>query len=288
MHRKKAIAAILGVALLILACDLTINLPTRREQTMPLVTEEIRIPPPENVEAVADVDLGFFGGTFLLNPGSSDALISGTISYNIDALKPSVRIEDTRVKITQEDDLGNLIPRLGDDIENNWDLKIGPFPMDLRISAGGYKSEMELGGLSLRSLRISEGAADTSLSFSSPNLVEMENLRYDTGASKSVITGLSNANFSRMNLSSGAGDYTLDFTGVLQRDATVVIKTGLSNIEIIVPEGIAAQVMVTGGLSNVNVHDAWEVSGNVYTNSGEGPRLVISVEMGAGNLELRN
>jgi hypothetical protein len=160
--------------------------------------------------------------------------------------------------------------------------------MDLSISAGGYQSEMELGGMSLHSLRISEGAADTNASFSSPNLVEMETLRYDTGASKSEFTGLSNANFSRMDFSSGAGDYTLDFSGELQRDAIVVIKSGLSNIEIIVPEGMAAQVTVSGGLSNVNVHDAWEGSGGVYTNSGKGPRLVISVEIGAGNLELRN
>lgn len=288
MFKNKIAIAILAIAWLTLACNLTINLPAGRQPTVPLITEEIRIPLPDEAGVVADVNLSFFGGRFRLNPGNAEALITGTISYNVEALKPTIDIADAQVSIAQEDDLGSLFPRLGDEIKNEWDLKLGPFPMNLRISAGGYQSEMELGGLSLHSLRISEGAADTSLSFSSPNLVEMDTLRYDTGASKSELSGMGNANFSRMEFSSGAGDYILDFSGELQRDAIVVIKTGLSNTEIIVPEGMAARVTVSGGLSNVNVHDAWEGSGEVYTNSGEGPRLEISVEMGAGNLELKN
>lgn len=255
---------------------------------MSLITEEIRVPPPDDKDVVTEVNLSFFGGRFQLKPGDTEALISGTINYNVETLKPTISITDAQVNITQEDDLGSLLPRLGNNIRNEWDLKLGPFPMDLRISAGGYQSEMELGGLSLHSLRISEGAADTTLSFSSPNLVEMETLRYETGASKSEFRGLCNANFHRIEFSSGAGDYTLDFSGELQRDAIVVIKTGFSNLEVIVPEGRASRVTVSGGLSNVNVHDAWEGSGGIYTNSGEGPGLEISVEMGAGNLELRN
>ena len=54
------------------------------------------------------------------------------------------------------------------------------------------------------------------------------------------MTGLANANFSTMIFSSGAGDYTLDFSGDLQRDATVTITTGLSNLKLVVPKGVAA------------------------------------------------
>lgn len=91
-----------------------------------------------------------------------------------------------------------------------------------------------------------------------------------------------------MDFSSGAGDYSLDFSGELQQDATMVIKTGLSNIRIIVPESKAAQVTVTGGLSNVEVNGLWKTSGNVHTLPGEAAQITISVEMGAGNLILNN
>ena len=115
----------------------------------------------------------------------------------------------------------------------------------------------------------------------------MDTLRYDTGASQATLTGLANANFQDMDFRSGAGDYRLDFSGDLQQDADVSIKSGLSSIVIIVPEGTPATVHFEGGLVNVERSGSWRMSGGLYTLSGEGPELTITVEMGAGNLELR-
>jgi hypothetical protein len=159
--------------------------------------------------------------------------------------------------------------------------------MELDISAGGYRGEFELGGVPIHELRIAEGAADTRVSFSEINPVEMDTLRYDTGASRATLTGLANANFKEMDFRSGAGDYRLDFSGQLQQDAHVSIKSGLSSIVIIVPEGTPATVRFEGGLTNVDLDGDWRMSGGRYTLPGEGPELTITVEMGAGNLELR-
>jgi hypothetical protein len=90
-----------------------------------------------------------------------------------------------------------------------------------------------------------------------------------------------------MELVSGAGNFTLDFSGDLLRDASVSIKSGLSNVTVIVPEGTAARLRVTGGLSNVDAEGGWRNDGNEYVLEGEGPELTFTVEMGAGNLELR-
>jgi hypothetical protein len=120
------------------------------------------------------------------------------------------------------------------------------------------------------------------------NPIEMDTLRYDTGASRASLSGLANANFKVMDFRSGAGDYRLDFSGELLQNADVSIKSGLSSIVIVVPEGTPATVRFEGGLTNVDVGGEWRTSGNVYTLSGEGPELTISIEMGAGNLELRN
>jgi hypothetical protein len=88
-----------------------------------------------------------------------------------------------------------------------------------------------------------------------------------------------------MEFTGGAGNYTFDFSGQLQRDASVTIQAGLSNVTLVIPTGLPVQVTVNG-LSNVTRDSSWNQNGNMYTQSGTGSQLVILVEMGAGNLTL--
>jgi hypothetical protein len=165
-------------------------------------------------------------------------------------------------------------------------LKLGDTPMDLTIESGAYDGTFELGELSLNSLTIKDGAANVGIAFSDPNLVEMSTFKYETGASNLKITGLANANFSIFDFSSGAGDYTLDFSGELQRDASIKISSGLSNIIVIVPEGVDAVVTVDSGASNISAGSGWSQNGNIYKQKGEGPTLTFVIEVGAGNVTL--
>jgi hypothetical protein len=73
----------------------------------------------------------------------------------------------------------------------------------------------------------------------------------------------------------------------LQRDAYVDISTGLSNLVIAVPKGTSARISLEGALSNVNIGDDWEMSAGDYVHPGGGPMLDITIDIGAGNLELR-
>jgi hypothetical protein len=116
----------------------------------------------------------------------------------------------------------------------------------------------------------------------------MDTLRYETGASSVRLSRLSNANFERLEFKGGAGEYKLDFSGDLQRDATVTIDAGVSSVVVIVPQNVNARLLFDGGLTNVDLSGAWERDGNDYIQPGEGPRLTINVNMGAGSLELRN
>lgn len=286
MYRIKLLAVIAALAFTTLACTFTFNSQVQGVSVGSMETFEIEVPVPDSDE-VSRVSIEFGAGELNLSPGADGLLVSGTATYNVDEFKPKVYVTDSRVKISQQVDDINLIPILGDEIKNKWDLELGNSPIELDISAGGYKGEFELGGVPLQELRIAEGAADTSLSFSAVNPVEMNTLRYDTGASKASLSGLANANFKTMDFRSGAGDYRLDFSGELLQDADVSIKSGLSRIVIVVPEGTPATVRFEGGLTNVDVGGEWRMSGSVYTLSGEGPELTISIEMGAGNLELR-
>jgi hypothetical protein len=284
MFSKTLFFALTALALVTMACGFTVNIPVNEFKAGPTRTTEIFVESPD--ASMADVRLEFGAGQLDVSPGAGDALISGEATYNLDELEPVIDVDDERVRVSTGDRDFTGIPRLGDDLENSWDLELGDMPMDLVINAGAYQGEYELGGLSLNSLDVADGAADVRMRFSEPNQVEMESLRYITGASNVRLIGLANANFSSMVFRGGAGDYVLDFSGELQRDAVVTIESGISRVVLRVPENSNAVVRFKGGLSSVQVSGDWQSSGSQYSVEGEGPQLIINVDLGAGSLEL--
>jgi hypothetical protein len=68
----------------------------------------------------------------------------------------------------------------------------------------------------------------------------------------------------------------------------VSVDTGFSSVKIIVPSGVSAQVSFEGGFSNVDLRGNWERSGSEYVNPGDGPQITVTIQAGAGNLELSN
>ena len=286
MYPIKALAAIAALSVAMLACTFTFDSQMRGVTIGDTETTEIEVPAPDS-EQITKVKFEFGAGELFVAPGSNKSLISGTAEFNVEEFEPEVSVTERRVRVSQQVDDINLIPVFGQDLKNRWDLSLGSFPMELEVAAGGYMGKFELGGIPLHELHIAEGAASSELTFSEPNPVEMDLLRYDTGASQATLTGLANANFRDMEFRSGAGDYRLEFSGELQRDADVSVKSGLSNIVIVVPEGTPATVYIEGGLANVTRSGSWRMDGGGYTLPGEGPELTITVELGAGNLELR-
>jgi hypothetical protein len=97
---------------------------------------------------------------------------------------------------------------------------------------------------------------------------------------------LGNANFASLEFDSGAGNYTLDFSGQLRRNASVHIGTGVSNLTLVIPAGIPTQITVKGAASNVTSNSDWSRNGNVYSQSGTGPQLTMVIEIGAGNITI--
>ncbi|MDP2974574.1 MAG: toast rack family protein [Anaerolineales bacterium] len=279
---RKLFPAMLILALLVTACDLHISLPIT-VTTGPTMTDEISVLPPDSSKPVA-LTLAFGAGTLSLSPGSN-ALVSGTATYNIPDFKPDVTVTGSSVRVEQGNYKLTSIPDFSK-IKNEWELKLGSAPMDLTIEAGAYKAEYELGGLALTNLTVKDGASAVKLTFSAPNKAEMGMLRYETGASNVTLSGLANANFAMLKFNSGAGNYTLDFSGGLMRDASVSVETGVSNMTLVIPAGVPVQLTVESGLSNVNIPEGWAKNGNVYTQTGSGPALTIIVEIGAGNLTI--
>ena len=275
----KIISAILVLAFASMACGFSINLPDR-PKAGPEVEEAITVPDPKSDET--RLMLSFGAGKLTLSSGlEGENLVEGTAIYNVEDLKPTINENGNSIEIRQ----GNFksLP-IFEDMKNEWDLKLSNTPLDLTVEAGAYEGKLELGGLSLKSLTVQDGASNVDISFTEPNQTEMSILRYQTGASDVKLTGLANANFSTLHFSGGAGNYTLDFSGELQRDAVVTVESGLGNLSIIVPDDVDAVVTVEGAALNVNHGSGWAKNGKEYTQSGSGPTLTIVVKMAAGNL----
>jgi hypothetical protein len=281
---RKLLPVILVLALSTIACGFHINIPINTVTPGPMQTDQINIPLPADPTQIENLSLGFGAGTLKIRPGAS-AVVSGTAQYNIADFKPIVTVNGSTARIEQGNWHLKGIPDLSN-IKNTWDLTLGKQPLNLSIEAGAYHAEYQFGGLALTNLTVKDGASDVKMDFDSPNLSEMSLLSYETGASNVSLTGLGNANFSSLLFHSGAGNFTLDFTGSLKQNGSVDIETGVSNTTLVIPSGVPAQLTVEGGLSNVTFGSSWSKSGNLYTQSGSGPQLTIVVKIGAGNLTL--
>jgi N-terminal domain of toast_rack, DUF2154 len=286
MNRKMIFLALTALALASLACSITINLPPTQVKTGPTVSEDIKVPFLSDPQATADVKLQFGAGNLNLQSGATTELISGTAKYNVADLKPTVTTNGNNITIEQGNLKLNGIPLINQNIVNNWTLSLANKPMNLTINAGAYKGTFELGGLSIKELAVTDGAAQVELSFSNPNQVVMSSLDYSTGASEVTLKGLANANATSMTFKSGAGSYTLDFSGQLSQDMTVTIESGVSTVTVIVPTGMSANVTTTSNLVTVNANGGWQQHGNSYQLSGSGHTINIDAKIGAGTLKL--
>ena len=272
------------VLLTSLACSFGIPSVSQLE-TGPL--ETLTLNEPRSSANVLDLTFDVAFGKFNLTNGSEE-LLDGEIRYNVAAWEPIVVRKEGSLTISQ--DAGDYTRQgfPGEDVVNAWDFRLGSVPMNLTVSAGAYDASMDLSGLPLRRLTVQDGAGDVEVRFDEVNPETMDRLSYQTGASEISFIGLANANFAEMNFNGGAGQYSFDFSGNLQRDAVITIDVGLSTVRIIVPSGVAAQVDVDGAAEKTFALGAWQTEGDSYVNPGAGSQLTIKVNVGAGNVHLAN
>lgn len=280
MKITRAISLIL-IAAVLLGCSLTVNVPTI---TTGKTNEYTFAQPVPSGASETNISIEMGGGRLNISGGATDVL-EGSVVYNVDEWKPSLSVNNDNLVLSQNNTKNVGIP--SGNIKNDWNLTLGATPISLKISAGAYEGTLDLGGLSLTNLEISDGASKATVRFSSKNPVEMQQFKYKTGASEVKLLGLANANTSEFTFESGAGSYTLDFSGTLAKDMSTEINSGLSQVKIIVPESTNTVVNITGGLSNVDLNGTWTTNGTQYKSEGtSGPLLTINVNMAVGNLVL--
>lgn len=284
----KVVILSLLLAITLSGCGINIEFPFKTEsKTGETVTESIQVPVP-NLNPPLDVNISFGAGKMTLLPNPGPDLLSGTVTYNVADFKPEIIVDDTGVTLKQGNLKINAVPTINDSIKNEWNVAITNHPIELSIKAGAYSGDFEFGGLALTDLHVTDGASNVNLKFSTPNTSLMNAFRYETGASNITMEKLGNANFQTMIFQSGAGNYSLDFSGVFQHDTSVFIETGLSRLIISVPEGVQAEVNFEGPFSKVITSGNWQESGDEYILEGQGPKLIFTIETKAGTVTLKH
>jgi hypothetical protein len=275
-----------------LACSFSTNIGVERVDTGPTVVEDIDIDAPES-DGTARFLLQIGFGEVNIRPGGHEAMVSGTVTYNVDRYPPQVRTEGSTAILQQgdEDDFDGTnitVPDFGDDeVIYDFDLTLGSMPMILEINAGATETDVDLGGLAIEELTMSQGAAEVYLTFSELNQAEMSSMVFNAGAGELRLEGLANANADTMRFSGGAGEYWLSFDGDLQGEMDVTVDAGVGQLTIVVPAGSSAVIEYEGGVSNVDTSGGWSQSGDTFQLEGEGPTITMRVSVGVGELNLR-
>jgi len=278
---KRLIIAIVVLVLSSFACSLQ-NIEMRTIETQEVVIAESL--PDNNNET--ELVFQMSGGKFVLNPGAQ-GLVNGTITYNVEQWEPEFTRSNNTYKITQVDPF-RLSGIPSGDVVNRWEFGLTTaLPLNISVTGGASDNEFNFSGLQISQLAITQGASETDIRFDVPNPIVMKDFTFKTGASSADIYGLINANFERMSMSAGAGDYKLDFSGTLTHDVYVEIKAGVSNMSITIPSSMKVVVNNTGAISNINTTGTWMLTDNTYTTLNEGYTLTIDLNMAVGNVNLK-
>lgn len=136
-------------------------------------------------------------------------------------------------------------------------------PLDLDLEFGGTQSTLDLGGMSLQSLRLDCGATEAMLLFSRPNRVRMRDLEVNVGAVDFTARQLANANADQIRVRGGVGSVDLDFSGSWTHDLSVTTRLVLGKLTLRVPADVGVRVevqRVAAGFEHsglVKRDDAW-------------------------------
>lgn len=279
------LGGLVALSLTLTACVPGLNWPRFGQATPgPLQTLQVSAPLPDSaLPPQVNIQLG--AGELTVRGGAENALLTGTVTFNVADWQPTLTQAENAITLSQPDNQFSLATG---NVINRWEVQLAnATPMTLNVSSGAGNAQVDVGGLSPLALTVHQGAGDTTVNFSAPNTVTMSNLRLSGGAGNLTMLNLANSRAVTMQLNTGVGDTTLDFSGALQQDTVVVVQAGVGTLRLEVPATTRATVIVNGGLSNVAPTGTWTVNGSLYsTPATSGPLLTINVNLGVGQLEL--
>jgi hypothetical protein len=171
-------------------------------------------------------------------------LMEGTFNYNIAGWQPQVSYEvdggQGSLVVSQPDEEVNLVNQ---GAQNRWDLLLNSrVPIDLEVSTGASKSELNLSAIDLTRLKVETGAGEGTIDLSGGwshdlsviiqggvgNLTVI--LPREMGVRVRVETGIGNVKTA--GLSKDGNDYVNEALGVSSQTLSIDIQAGIGAIDL--------------------------------------------------------
>jgi hypothetical protein len=239
-------------------------------------------------ERALDVQVEYGGGDLRVRPAAGGLLYRMQMRYDERQMRPVTEYDRAsgRLRLGVQGVRRNQRAQRG----GNATMELAPgIATDLSLEFGAGRAELELGGLSLRSVDLSAGASETEVRFAAPNRVQAGTVRVASGASRLRMRGLGNARAERFVLDGGVGEATLEFDGAWDRSASLNVEMGLGAVTLRFPRSLGVKIQREGFLTRfspagmVRRGDAW------YSNNWDSARyrLTVQVDAALGSVDVQ-
>jgi hypothetical protein len=231
-------------------------------------------------ERALRVDLTYGAGELRVQPASGTLLYRLQMRYDERQFRPVTAYDRAtgRLRLGVEGIRRNQRVQRG----GNATVELAPsVPTDLKLEFGAGQANLELGGLSLRSVDLSTGASDTQVRWSAPNRVPAGTVKIASGASSIRVRGLGNARAERLQFEGGVGEATLEFDGAWNRSTSLDVDMGVGSLTLRIPRSLGVRIEKDSFLASfspsgmVRRGDAW------YTRNWDGARNKLTVRISA-------
>jgi hypothetical protein len=239
-------------------------------------------------ERALRVELTYGAGELRVQPASGTLLYRLQMRYDERQFRPVTAYDRAsgRLRLGVEGIRRNQRVTRG----GNATVELSPsVPTDLKLEFGAGQANLELGGLSLRSVDLSTGASETQVRWSASNRVPAGTVRIASGASSIRVRGLGNARAERLEFEGGVGEATLEFDGAWGRSASMDVDMGVGSLTLRFPRSLGVRIEKDSFLASfspagmVRRGDAW------YSRSWDGARdrLTVRIDAALGSIDVQ-
>ena len=138
----------------------------------------------------------------------------------------------------------------------SWHVVIGSYgvPTGLTVAGGGIETNMDLGGMPLRSASLALGGVAAFIDVSTPTTLRVENFEITGGGLNLGINNIANTDFQRFSFIGGGVRANLDFRGAYtspEHSASIIGAGSLISIAVPKDAGESLAALSAGGLTMV-------------------------------------
>jgi hypothetical protein len=236
-------------------------------------------------EKALDVQVEYGAGRLVVTPADRPLLYEFQMKYDESQVTPVTEYDRERGTLrlgmkSRDRERGMRVNRVRE--ESRADLHLSrDVPLDLNLEFGAGEADIDLGGLSLHSLRLATGASDTRVAFRTPNRIAAEEVRLEAGAASFQATGLGNARAQRYSFKGGVGETVLDFGGAWDRNATAEVSMGMGSLTLRFPRDLGVRIVKDSFLTSFDDSGLVKRGGAYYSRNWESARNRLTVEVDA-------